>query len=158
MFREIRRIKNKITTEECIKLLKTCKRAAFSVNGDDGYPYTIPINFYFSEEENRIYFHCAKSGHKIDSILKNNKVCFTTWDDGYLVDDDWAYYVSSCVVFGTASLVTDLTLIEEKIRPFALKYYPTEEEADEEIRRDVKNVQLIAIDIDHISGKKVHEK
>ena len=158
MFRKIRRIKNEIPLEECKKLLKTCKRAAFSVNGDDGYPYTIPINFYYSEDENRIYFHSAKSGHKIDSIIKDSKVCFTTWDDGYKVDDDWAYYVSSCVVFGKANLITDLDVVKEKIKVFAMKYYPTEEEADEEIRQSIKNVQLISIDIEHISGKKIHEK
>ena len=46
MFREMRRFKQQITTEECKKVLKEEKRAAFSVIGDEGYPYTIPINFY----------------------------------------------------------------------------------------------------------------
>lgn len=158
MFRKMRRIKNEIPEEEAKKLLRNNKRAAFSVIGDEGYPYTVPINFYFDEEENRIYFHCAKSGHKLDAIRENNKVCFTTWDDGYLEDGDWAYYVSSCVVFGRARLIEDMDLIVKKIRPFALKYYPTAEEVDAEIARDVNRVQMIAIDIEHISGKRVHEK
>lgn len=158
MFRGIRRIKNEIGIEDCKELLKTCKRAAFSVNGDDGYPYTIPINYYYSEEENRIYFHSAKAGHKIDSIQKDNKVCFTVWGNEYKDEGDWAYRLSSCVVFGRASLITDPLLIEDKIRTFALKYYPTVQEVDEEIARSLKNVQLVAIDIEHIAGKKVHEK
>ena len=49
MFREMRRFKQQITTEECKKVLKEEKRAAFSVIGDEGYPYTIPINFYYDE-------------------------------------------------------------------------------------------------------------
>ena len=57
MFREMRRFKQQITTEECKKVLKEEKRAAFSVIGDDGYPYTIPINFYYDEADNIIYFH-----------------------------------------------------------------------------------------------------
>lgn len=88
--------------------MRNNKRAAFSVNGDDGYPYTIPINFYYDEEENKIYFHGAKKGHKIDSIKKNDKVCLTTWNDGYVDDGDWAYHVSSCVIFGRARLVDDI--------------------------------------------------
>lgn len=60
MFRKVRKIKNEITTEEAKELLRNNKRAAFSVNGDNGYPYAIPINFYYDEEENKIYFHSAK--------------------------------------------------------------------------------------------------
>ncbi len=158
MFREMRRIKNEMPAEEAKSLLKKNRRAAFSVNGDGGYPYTIPINFYYEEEENRIYFHSAKKGHKVDAVKENDKICFTTWDDGYLEDGDWAFHVSSCVVFGRARLVEDRKITEEKIRKFALKYYPTAEEVEEEIRAGIDRVQLVSIEIEHISGKKVHEK
>ena len=142
MFRKVRKIKNEIAIEEAKDLLRNNKRAAFSVNGDGGYPYTIPINFYYDENENKIYFHSAKKGHKIDSIING----------------DWAYHVSSCVVFGRARLVEDCKTTEEKVRKFALKYYPSAEEVEEEIRKGIKGVQLIEIEIEHISGKKVHEK
>ena len=158
MFRKMRRVKNEISIEEAKELLKKNRRAAFSVHGDDGYPFTIPINFYYDEEENRIYFHSAKSGHKIDAIKANDKVCLTTWDDGYLVDGDWAYYVSSCVVFGRARLIEDCQVTEDKVRTFALKYFPTAEEVESVMKKSLDRVQLVAIDIEHISGKKVHEK
>lgn len=158
MFRKIRRVKNEISIEEAKALLRSTKRAAFSVIGDEGYPYTVPIDFYYDEAENRIYFHSAKKGHKIDSIKANDKVCFTTWGDDYRKEGDWAYYVSSCVVFGRAVLIEDRALTEEKIRTFALKYYPTAEEVEAEIQKDINGVQLVAIDIEHISGKRVHEK
>ena len=158
MFRKVRKIKNEISLEEAKVLLRNNKRAAFSVNGDDGYPYTIPINFYYDEAENRIYFHSAKKGHKIDSIKVSDKVCFTTWDNGYLEEGDWAYHVSSCVVFGREKLIENRQITEEKVRKLALKYYPTAEEVEKEIRAGIQGVQLIAIEIEHISGKKVHER
>lgn len=158
MFRKMRRIKNEISAEDAKILLRNNKRAAFSVNGDDGYPYTIPINFYYDEDDNKIYFHSAKAGHKIDAVKANDKVCFTTWNDGYLDDGDWAYRVSSCVVFGRAKLIEDREITEEKIRKFARKYYPSAEAVEEEIKKDINRVQLVAIEIEHISGKKVHEK
>jgi len=158
MFRKMRRVKRELPLEAAKALLRSNKRAAFSVNGDDGYPYTVPVDFYYDEAENRIYFHSAKAGHKIDSLKKDNKVCFTTWNDGEKEPGDWAYYVSSCVVFGRAVLVEDRALTEEKMRIFALKYYPSAEEAEEELRKDLNGVQLVAIDIEHISGKRVHEK
>ena len=158
MFRKIRRVKNEISVEAAKELLRNNKRGALAVNGDNGYPYAIPIDFYYDEDENRIYFHSARRGHKIDSIKADDKVCFTTWDDGYLVEGDWAYHVSSCVVFGRASLVTDTDIALEKIRKFAMKYYPTAEEVDAEIRKSFAAAQMVMIDIEHISGKKVHEK
>lgn len=158
MFRKVKRIKNEISTEDAKDLLKNNKRAAFSVNGDDGYPYTIPVNFYYDEEDDKIYFHSAKKGHKIDSIKANDKICFTTWNDGYLEEDDWAFHVSSCVVFGRAKLIEDRKITEEKVRKFACKYYPNLEAVEEEIKKSINNVQLVAIEIEHISGKKIHEK
>ena len=62
------------------------------------------------------------------------------------------------MVFGRAKLVEDRKTTEEKVRKFALKYYPSAEEVEEEIRKGIKAVQLIEIEIEHISGKKVHEK
>ncbi len=138
--------------------MRSNTRAAFSVNGDDGYPYTVPVNFYYDEDDNKIYFHSAKKGHKIDSIKANDKICFTTWNDGYLEDGDWAFHVSSCVVFGRAMLIEDRKITEEKVRKFARKYYPSPEEAEEEIKRAIAGVQLVAIEIEHISGKRVYEK
>lgn len=158
MFRAMRRKKNEISVEAAKELLRTCMRAAFSVIGDDGYPYTVPIDFVYDEPEGRIYFHGAKRGHKIDSIRACDKVCFTCWDDGVRDEGDWAYRVSSCVVFGRARLIEDPALTEEKTRMLALRYYPSAEEAEEELRRDIKAVQLVAIDIEHISGKRIHEK
>ena len=158
MFRKIRRVKNEISVEEAKKLLHHNRRGALAVHGDRGYPYCIPINFYYDEDDNRIYFHSAKSGHKIDAIKADDKVCFTSWDDGDLEEGDWAYHVSCCVVFGRARLVEDLNLARDRIRKFALKYYPTAQEVDQEIERSFKAVQMVAIDIEHISGKRIHEK
>ena len=71
MFREMRRFKQQVSQDECKKILKDEKRAAFSVIGDEGYPYTIPINFYYEEADHTIYFHGAREGHKMDAIQKD---------------------------------------------------------------------------------------
>ena len=158
MFRKMRRVKNEISIEDAKELLRTNRRAAFSVNGDHGYPYTIPIDFFYDEPNNKIYFHSAKKGHKIDSIKKDDKVCFTTWNDGYIEEGDWAYRVSSCVVFGRASIVEDREFAKEKIREFALKYYPSAELVEEVINQSFAAAEMICIEIEHISGKRVYEK
>ena len=158
MFRPMRRFKNALSEEQTKELLKKTKRAAFAVHGEEGYPYAVPIDFYYDEEENRIYFHSAKAGHKLDAIRANDKVCFTTWDDGYTEPGEWAPHVSGCVVFGRARVVEDRAVALDKIRKFALKYYPSEEEADLEIQKDFDKACMIAIDIEHMTGKRIQEK
>ena len=113
MFRKMRRFKQQLEQKECIEVLKSQPRGVLSILGEDGYPYGIPIDYWYCEEENRIYFHGAKEGHKIDAIKNNDKICLTTWDDGYLVEGDWAFYVSSCVVFGRAKLIEDRQVTED---------------------------------------------
>ncbi len=159
MFREMRRIKQQVSDEECRRILKEEKRAAFSVIGDGGYPYTIPVDFYYDEEDNVIYLHGAKAGHKIDAIRACDKVCFTVWDQGYKTEGNWEWNSTSVVVFGRAQLMDDRSVWEDKLRKMTIKYYPTVEEAEAEMQTPPINaVQMIAITIEHMTGKLVNEK
>lgn len=158
MFREMRRFKQQVENQECVEILKNEKRGVLSVIGDEGYPYTVPMDFYYEEAENTVYFHCAKEGHKIDGIRGCDKVCFTTWNTGFQKDGDWAWNVTSVVAFGRAELVEDDKLTYEKTRKLGMKYYPTAEEVDEEMERDISRVQLVALHIEHMTGKLVNEK
>ncbi len=157
MFREMRRFKQAVSREECIKILTEEKRAVLAVNGDDGYPYAVPLNFYYDSETDMIYFHCAKAGHKLDAMLRDDRLCFTVYNTGYQ-KEDWSYHVTSVIVFGRASVISDEAEVREKLKRFGMKYYPTEPEVDEEIRRDLARVNLIGIRPEHMTGKLVHEK
>ena len=157
MFRPLRRFRQEAEKEECIKILTEEKRAVLAVNGDDGYPYAVPINFYYDSDTDKIYFHSAKAGHKLDAMLKDDKVCFTVYNTGYQ-KEDWSYYVTSVVVFGRARVMDNEDEKREKIRLFGMKYYPSEPEVDEEIRKDFDRVNLIEITVEHMTGKHVHEK
>ncbi|MBR1833592.1 MAG: pyridoxamine 5'-phosphate oxidase family protein [Ruminiclostridium sp.] len=157
MFRPMRRFKQEVSREECIKILTEEKRAVFAVNGDDGYPYAVPVNFWYDSEADRIYFHCSKAGHKLDAMLKDDRVCFTVYNTGYQ-KEDWSYYVTSVIVFGRAKVMDNEEEKREKIKRFGMKYYPSEAEVDEEIRKDFSRVNFVEITIEHMTGKLVHEK
>lgn len=43
MFRPMRRKAKEISTEAAKRLLCNERRGVFAVNGDDGYPYAIPV-------------------------------------------------------------------------------------------------------------------
>jgi nitroimidazol reductase NimA-like FMN-containing flavoprotein (pyridoxamine 5'-phosphate oxidase superfamily) len=158
MFRDMRRRKQGLPEDEITRILTEQKRGVLSVHGEDGYPYGLPMNFLYDPAEGRIYVHSAKAGHKIDAITADNRVCFTTWDDGVLDEDEWSYHVKSVVAFGRAELVQDERTTYEKARALGEKYFPTEEYVDDEMRKAASRVQMIAITIDHVTGKSVHEQ
>ena len=99
MFRQMRRLNQQISDAKCLEILKKEKRGVLSLLGDDGYPYGIPLNHFFSEEDNKIYFHCAKEGHKIDAIKNYEKASFCVYDSGYRKDGEWALNINSVIIF-----------------------------------------------------------
>ena len=158
MFRPMRRPKKAISQQEARQLLRTEKRGILAVNGDDGYPFAIPVDYYYDPEQDRIYFHGAKIGHKVDALKKDDKVCFTVYGNERREEGDWASYWQSVVVFGTCRLIRDADVTEARVRELALKYYPSREEAEAELNKALAAVQLFEISIQHLSGKQVHEK
>lgn len=157
MFRTMRRFKQQISPEECAAILESEKRGVLALQGDDDYPYALPINFVYDRASNVIYFHCAKSGYKIDALKRNPKASFCTYDRGFKKEGDWAYNVKSVIVFGTMRFIEDEDEAIERVRQLGIKYYPTPEEVEIEIERDKHRVQMLALQIEHMTGKLVNE-
>ena len=158
MFRTMRRANREIPEEAAKYLLKQSRRGVLAVNGDEGYPFAIPVNYFYDQEQDKIYFHGAKSGHKVDALKKNDKVCFTVYGNERFEPGDWAPYVQSTVVFGRCRLVEDAAATEARVRELGMKYYPDREEVEKEIAKAIKGVQLYEITIEHLTGKQIQEK
>ncbi len=158
MFRTIRKKKNEISTEDAKELLRTSRRGILAVNGDDGYPYAIPINYFYDEASEKIFFHGSRAGHKADALKACDKICFTVIGQEMLKAEPWAPYVKSAVVFGRCRLIEDTEYALKMLRQFTMKYYPDEQTMNEEIARCAKAVQMFEISIEHISGKEVQER
>lgn len=158
MFRQMRRIKQELPLDEAKKLLKENKRGVISLNGEDGYPYSIPINYFYDEEENKLYFHGAKTGYKVDCIKNNNKSCFVTYGDEELSDNGWSYYLKSVVVFGEIEIIEDRDLAAKKLKELAAKYYPSLSEVDAAMEKSFDKALVYSLDIEDMTCKKVHEK
>ena len=158
MFRTIRRTKRQIDDEAAKELLRQSRRGVLAVNGDDDYPYAVPINFLYVEEDNKIYFHGAKAGHKIEALKKCDKVCFTVYGNEFIKDLEWAPYVQSTVVFGRCHLLETNEETLAMVKRFAMKYFPSEDIADKEIADSGKAMQIFEIEIEHLAGKQIQER
>lgn len=158
MFRSIRKKSNETSIENAERLLKSGRRGVLAVNGDDHYPYAIPVNYYYDENDRKIYFHGSRVGHKVDALKNCDKVCFTVLGNETVKEEAWAPFVQSVVVFGRCKRMEEPSEAAEKLKQFALKYYPDEDTADKEIAISGKAVQMFEITIEHLSGKEVQER
>lgn len=155
MFRKMRRFAQGLTEEKCIEILKKQPRGVMAVHGEEGYPYAFPLDYVYLD--GKLYFHCAKEGHKLDAIAADNKVSFCVMDEGFRKEGDWALNISSVVLFGKIRKIEDAEETIRFVRQIALKYYPTPEGAEEEVRKAGSRVQMLEMTIDHMTGKLVNE-
>lgn len=158
MFREIRRIKQQVSDEICRKILREEWRGVLAVHGENGYPYALPIDFYYDEEKDKIYFHCAKEGHKLDAIRADERVSFCVYDKGFRKEGDWALNITSVIIFGRIRIITDPEETRLTARKFGAKFFPTADELEHELERSLNRVQMLELAPEHMTGKIVNEK
>ena len=160
MFRPMRRKQKELSAEDAKQVLRTARWGVLAVNGDDGYPYAIPVNYLYDEAAGRILFHGARSGHKIDALHACDKVCFTVCGEeiAKVKEESWAPFVRSAVVFGRCRLLPQDAEAEALLRKLAAKYYPAQDLVEAEIAASGRAVQMYGIEIEHLSGKEIQEK
>lgn len=155
MFRSMRRFNQQLSEQECVDVLTHAPRGVLAVHGEDGYPYAFPMNYIYLR--GKIYFHCAKAGHKFDALASDDKVSFCVMDEGFRKSGDWALNIKSIVIFGCVKKIDAAPKAVEIVRQIGLKYYPTAEDVEEEIRKAGAHVQILELSIDHMTGKLVNE-
>jgi len=157
MFRELSRVKQQIPEAECIEILKREPRGVLSVLGDDGYPYGMPMNHWYCEENGKLYFHSGKSGHRGDAMQRNDKVSFCVYDQGYREEGEWALHIRSVIVFGRVKIVEDQEQAIEITRQLSYKYTPDTAYIENEIKHFGDKVLCFELIPEHITGKRVLE-
>jgi len=157
MFRQMRRFKQQIPEEECIDVLKTELRGVLSVTGDDGYPYGMPLDHWYSEADGKLYFHGATEGHKIDAIMRNDKVSYCVMDKGFRKDGDWALNIRSVIIFGRMKVVEDEEKKREICTNICRRFTDDEEYLQKELKNAFPRVCCLELTPEHMTGKLVNE-
>lgn len=155
MFREMRRKNQLLPDSDSVEILQKRTSGVLAVSGDGGYPYAVPLSYVYYD--GKIYFHCAKDGHKLDAIRQNDKVSFCVVDCDNVVPDEYTTYFRSVIVFGKARIMSD----DEKRAPLerlAAKYTPDDAEGrTQEIEKLLSRVCMVEIEIEHMTGKEAKE-
>ncbi|MBO7673473.1 MAG: pyridoxamine 5'-phosphate oxidase family protein [Atopobiaceae bacterium] len=156
MFRQMRRHNQQLEHEACERILEHAPRGVLAVLGDDGYPYTVPMDFVY--DQGRIYFHSAVEGHKLDAIQACDKCSFCVLDEGVREEDDWWYHFNSVIVFGRIRRMTDKGDMVAALRKIGAKYFPSDYDTEGDIARSFAHVAVLELTIEHMTGKHVREK
>ena len=157
MFRAMRRSRQAMPQEECAAVLERGSHGVLALAGDDGYPYAVPMSYVYDGA--KLYFHCAKSGHKLDAIQRNCKASFCVIDQDQIVPEEYTSHFRSVIVFGAMRILEDDGEKRAAIEALALKYAPDNDAADRNraIDREWTPLCMLELTIDHITGKEAIE-
>ena len=146
-----------LSNSDSISILKKCTSGVLAVSGDDDYPYTVPLSYVY--DDNKIFFHAAKSGYKLDAIKNNNKVSFCVIEKDDIKPEEYTTYYRSVIVFGRAFIIEDDNIKRGAIEKLALKYYPDDikENRDKAINNEYNALCIIELDIEYMTGKEAIE-
>ena len=157
MFRELRRKRQALSNEACSEILHRGTSGVLALAGDEGYPYAVPISYVYDGE--KLYFHSAKAGHKLDAILREPKASFCVIDQDQIVLEEYTTYFRSVIAFGRIRILEDEEEKRAAIEKLALKYAPDDsaENRRRAIDREWKPLCMLEMSIDHLSGKEAIE-
>lgn len=157
MFREVARVKQALSQQECIEILKNEPRGVLSVIGDDGYPYGMPMDHWYNEEDGHLYFHSGMKGHRTDALERDNKVSFCVYDQGFRREGEWSLNIKSVIVFGKIEFVRDQTRAADLIRKLSYKYTNDTAYIEREIQEAIGHTLCMELIPEHITGKITNE-
>lgn len=156
MFRKMRRFKQLLTKEETVAIFERGQEGILAVQGDDGYPYAVPVNYIYKDGE--IYFHGGTAGHRYDALKRCDKVSFCVIDKNTVVPEKVTTYFRSAVAFGRAHILEGDEETANAARMLAYKYSADFPDAiEEEIRTSMGHLCCVRIDIEHMTGKQAIE-
>ena len=157
MFQEMRRKRQALSSEEISAVLNKGTSGVLALSGDNDYPYAVPISYVYDGE--KLYFHCAKSGHKLNAVQRNAKASFCVIDQDKIIPEEYTSYFRSVIVFGRIQVIKDEDKKRQAIEKLAVKYAPqdSEERRREAIDREWKPLCMLEMTIDHMSGKEAIE-
>ena len=157
MFPAMRRKKQLLSQEETAAVLARGSSGVLALAGDDGYPYAVPLSYVY--DGGRLYFHCARSGHKLDAIRRCEKASFCVIDQDQIIPEEYTSYFRSVIAFGRVRILEDEGEKRAAIEKLALKYAPdsTVEDRKQVIQKEWEPLCMLEMELDHVTGKEAIE-
>jgi nitroimidazol reductase NimA-like FMN-containing flavoprotein (pyridoxamine 5'-phosphate oxidase superfamily) len=155
MFRKMRRKALEVTDRaEIDRILQDAQVLHLALH-DEEYPYVVPLTYGY--DDGKLYMHSATTGKKIDLIRRDPKVSFQVQADVVFHEDPGkssglTLTYKSVIGFGTARILEDNDEKRRAINILAAHYDERGTKVDRPDEK-LKNVTMIEITIDHMTGK-----
>lgn len=142
----------------CRQLLDSGRYCVLATVDSCGQPYAVPLSYVFWQE--KIWFHCAHQGHKIENLQANPRCSLSIVGDNCPVyAKNFTTYYESVTVFGEARAVCDDSIKTAALMELARKYLPEYmDRAPADIAASLSRTAVYAVSIDKISGKAKKKK
>ena len=157
MFRPMRRSGQALGIDACKEVLSRGTSGVLALLGDGGWPYAVPMSYAFDGE--KLYFHCAREGHKLDAIRREARASFCVVDRDEVVPEEYTTYFRSAIAFGRVRVIEDEAQKRAAIELLARRYFPQDsaENRHRAIEREWAGLCMLEMDIEHLSGKEAVE-
>ena len=136
---------------EARQILKAGKCGVMSMISPEGMPYGVPLNYYYDDDENAIFFHCALEGRKLNSISVNNRVCFTVITHAEIDAPRLTTYYESAIATGFAELVADIDEKKQRLSGLCHALTPS---FSADICKSTDRATIVRINIENVTGKR----
>ena len=158
-FRAMRRKTQELDPESTAEILARGTSGVLAVAGDDGYPYAVPLSYAYDTAQSRIVFHSAKTGHKIDALLREPKASFCVIDQDVVEPQKFTTFFRSAIAFGRVRIIEDETEKRDAVRFLNRRYAPAmpQEAEDKEIDAFWNSLLMFELRIEHLTGKEAIE-
>jgi len=147
----MRRKKQQLGEEETVQLLQQGHTGVLGLQGDDGYPYTIPLNYVY--DRGRLFFHGARKGHKIDSVRRCDKASFCLIAEDRLIPEKLTDAYRSVIAFGRIRELRDPAERDAAARLLGLSILDDPESVEASIRSSQASLACFEFEIEHMTGK-----
>jgi len=148
---KIRREDRQTSLELAQYLMTKGEYGVLSLCSPENEAYGIPLNYVFDGD--KLYFHCATEGSKLDYLRINKKASFCVVGETRLLPEKFGTLYRSAIASGVLSEVEGSEKREVLVL-FVKKYSPDyEQEGLLFIDKLLEQVAVLKLSIEHLSGK-----
>lgn len=155
--RPVRRKDRVLDIRQTMEILENGLHGVLATADAEGLPLATPLSYVILGQG--LYFHCAKTGHKLDNLAAQPQVsfCVVAQDvptfKGEAVGNFTTLY-KSAVVNGTAALVDDPAEHRAALMALCQKYLPDHVgKAEAAIDGSGPHTAVVRISLDEVCGK-----
>ena len=157
MFQVMRRSRQALSWQETEGILRRGTSGVLALAGAEGYPYAVPLSYVYTQ--GILYFHCAKVGHKLESIRRCEKASFCVVDRDEIKPEAYTTYYRSAIAFGRVRILESEEEKRRAIEQLSQKYHPMDTPAHRKavIDREYAPLCMLAFTVEHMTGKQAIE-